>query len=774
MTTPDNQPADGGDLTRLDPGRQRPEQERADDITELDPGRTRPAATGGPTVPEGLPAGLDVRFKITRVIRRGAASAVYEVRERATGTERVLKIYQGDPPSDEVWALLRRRDSRHLVEVFETGFEDGYPYEVMEYLPGRSLTELRESNPSGLDTADLEEIVRQVSQALRRLHSQRIAHRDIKPANIVVRSLSPFEIALVDFDLSRRVRGQTEILADSSGTTRYMPPEFMSGSMLSLTYDWWSLGMSVLELTTGRRLLEGVENDASIRVYVTSGPIGLEAVLNLRIRLLCQGLLAQNWHTRWGLSQVERWLNHEEVAAPVEIRQVDDELRETTEPFEYEGVEYRHRRPLALALTATWANAVRALYGNDSQLLERLQRWMDGLPQLPPMPQPMRHDEPADVRLLRLVRHLSPQEPPVYRGLNISWRMLPDLARDAARGEGTLPVIVRQLWSFNLLRLLETGAASADLEGGEGLADVRRRWAAQVSVWNETAQTLPDARARAMLTGPNPIAGQLLGRRRDRTWEDRMLALCLFAATANDEQREAIAQEVRAFARRARLDWYDALLRRPDGLWPAYRLRDYAQECATERDEQERAAARQRAWQHRHRTLREWSRRQNRPLALSWAVASIFAMTAICALLIGVSDLAGVAQDASIVDAWLAAILAALVGLTAEALLAWEIGGRFHPGYSILGAGLIALGRAARSIAGRGIALIVALVVLGGGYALTAYAPAVTPLAAGGGVLVWTVWRYLRWRVESRREEEEIDRAAAEQAAQAVAVAPSA
>jgi hypothetical protein len=142
-------------------------------------------------------------------------------------------------------------------------------------------------------------------------------------------------------------------------------------------------------------------------------------------------------------------------------------------------------------------------------------------------------------------------------------------------------------------------------------------------------------------------------------------------------------------------------------------------------------------------------------------VASVFALTATCALLIGVSDLAGVSADASILDAWLATVLAAVVGLTAEALLAWEIGGRFHPGYSILGAGLIALGRAARSIAGRGIALVAFIVVLGGAYALTAFAPAATPLVAGGGVLIWSVARYLRWRSDSQREQEEIDRAPA-------------
>lgn len=241
-----------------------------------------------------------------------------------------------------------------------------------------------------------------------------------------------------------------------------------------------------------------------------------------------------------------------------------------------------------------------------------------------------------------------------------------------------------------------------------------------------------------------------------------MTALCLYAATADDETRARVRHDLVVLERAVRLDWFTDLVRRPEGMWLAYRLRRYAQECAAERDAQERAAAQRRAWLNRTRTFREWSRRQNRPLALSWAVAGVFVMAVVCTVLVGTSDLAGVVPDATILDAWLATVLAAAVALTFEALLAWEIGGRFHPRYSILGAGMIALGRAARSIAGRGIALAVVAGCLAGGYALTVFAPVLTPVVAGGGVIVWAVGRFLAWRGDSGREQADAERGARE------------
>ncbi|MGI5247121.1 serine/threonine-protein kinase [Dactylosporangium sp. CA-139066] len=756
MTVPGGGPGEEPPTT-LDPGRARPDDA---DVTVLDPGRRRRVPTGGPALAQGLPAGLDARFKVIRLLSRPAAPAeVYQVQERATGVEHVLKLYREHEPDREVRDLLARTRSRHLVRPSETGEEGGLPYELMEYLGGGSLTALRERNPGGLDPAVLHAVAGQARHALVALHELGVVHRDVKPANIVLRSLDPFEAVLVDFGLAQRVAASGELTEDRSGTTRYMPPEFIGGGMVSPAYDWWSFGITLLELATGAPLLPGIEDDNALRAYIAGG-VDASSVVDPRLRMLCQGLLGSSTAARWGADEVQQWLDGGSPGVPNPAPPAASEEAEAPEPFVYLDVAYRHRRHLALAMTATWETAVSQFFGADPAPLARLEAWLRGLPGPPPPRSDPR--EPADVRLLRLLRWMAPGLPPMYRGLNIAWGTLPELGHRAAGGEGTHPDLVRELWRHDLLPLLDAGAALDDPggpAGGGGLAQVRARWEEQQRRWAAIAGQIADDGARAALQVGRGDAG--------REAYDRMLAVTLWAATMNDTERRQARRELLGVERRCRLPWFTELVGRPDGLAVAYRLRAYAEDRAAAAAEEERAAARRRAWLRRNQTLREWSRRQNRPLALSWAVAGVVALAALCTLFIGVSDIANWASDGAILDAWLALVLAAAVALTFESLLAWEIGGRFHPRYSMLGAGMIALGRAARSIAGRGIALLVIVALVVGGYLLTVLAPLATPLVAGAAVVVWAVWRYLRWRADAAEERRDIDRNIREQRAAA-------
>lgn len=727
--------------TTLDPGRVRDDG----DATVLDPGRRRPTTTS-----EGLPPHLAVRFKVVqRLSRTGAPADVYLVRDRVSAAEHVVKLYRDGAPDPQVRALLlQRRRTRHLVSVSETEPAGAEPYDIMEHLAGGTLVALRERNPQGLDRIALKNVIGQVAFGLRAMHDRGLVHRDVKPANILLRTFEPFDLALVDFGLSQ-FAPEPRTVADVSGTVRYMPPEF-AGRLLSPAYDWWSLGITVLELATGHPFLEGVESDEAIRVHVTGGPVNVTSIADPRVRMLCQGLLSQSRAARWGADQVEEWLNGGSpplpAASPVAAWSPVTDEAEVDEPFVYLDTEYRHRRPLALHMMMTWQTAV-----GD---LDRLEEWLRRLPG-PPCPR-LAPAEPADVRLLRLLRWMGPELPPIYRGEPVAWRALPTLAMHAAAGEGMYPELVRELWRYDLLPLLRTAAAadggSADgdrLDSGAGLVEVRARWERRQQAWVTLAATVRDDGARAVLHPP----------RRDRpTADDRRLALTLWAASAGDRERTTAARDLRAVERRVRLAWFSDLAERSDDTAAAlaYRLQAYAETVAAERDEAARAEAAQLAFRRRNDTLLEWSRRQNRPLALSWAVAGVFMMAVLCTLLVAVSDIAGWASDAAILDAWVAVVLGAAAVLAFETLLAWEIGGRFHPQYSMLGAGMIVLGRAARSIAGRGIALVVLVALAAGAYLLTAAAPLATPLVAGGGSIVWAFWRYLQWRSDEVRIRERI------------------
>jgi len=365
------------------------------------------------------------------------------------------------------------------------------------------------------------------------------------------------------------------------------------------------------------------------------------------------------------------------------------------------------------------------------------------------------------VRLLRLLRWMAPNLPPMYRGFNIARPTLPGLAHSAMNDAGHLPEALEELWNFDLLRLLAAGGGDADseLDGGDGLDRLDAQWRDQWRVWSAACGYVTDPEARAVLDDTDSRARR------------GSLALCLWVAAADENARVEMISGLRQHARRFRLPWFAELVHRPETMWVAYRLRFHAQLRAEERNAREEAARVHRAWLAENEAIREWSRRQNRPAALPWAVAGLFVMGAVLALLISVSDIAGPASNATILDAWVAAAFSLTAALAAEGALAWEIGGPFHPRYSMLGNGFILLGRAASSIVGRGIALGVIAAVLGAAYLLTAFFPVAAPLVAGGGVLIWATARYSSWSRDHANEladaeqgRRELDAAAAREA----------
>lgn len=749
---------DGAPPTVLDPGRQRPGEA---DVTLIDPGRTAPPRAPGSGT--GLPPGLDARFAVVRALHTaGARAEVYVVKDRTTGEERVLKLYDDARRSRLVQAFLQRKQSSYIVTVFEVGTEAERDFEIMEHLAGGSLLTLRESTPGGLDPARATAMVRQLGEALAEMHAAGLIHRDVKPSNVAVRTIDPFEVALVDFDISTH-QPRPGLAADASGTVRYQPPEFLAGSWLAPAYDWWALGLTVMESATGQRLLDGADDDA-VRRHVAGGPLSVARVVDDRLRLLCQGLLAQDHTERWSAEQVQRWLAGESPQVPGPVPADPGRVEaQVPLPYRYMDVDYFNRGALALDMTNTWNHAAGLLFGSrDPGPLAGLQRWLGqyGPEAVPDTGSP---HEPDDVRLLRLLRAMDPALPPIYRMVHIAPRHLADFANRAVRGEGNAREIVRELWVHRLLPLLATGVAvggeAGDEEGGAGLAELDTRWRDLHSRWPTLVRKVADEDgARRFL------------RRGDEESIRRTVALCLYAASADDALRADLRVSLRQQAGVLRLPWFTALTRDPDQkpaqdpdlMWVAVRVAPHAEQVATERAELAAAQRHRDRWLLRNQRLREWSRRQNRPLALSWAVAGVFLMGLLCALTVGVSDIAGQVPGTTILRAWVATVFAIASTLGFESLLAWEIGGRFHPRYSILGGGLILLGRAARTMAGRGVALGVTVAVLAGAYLLTVYQPVFTPLVLGGSTIVWAVRRYLAWRAEAARERDAVERAARE------------
>ncbi|XP_075892448.1 ribosomal protein S6 kinase-related protein-like [Nelusetta ayraudi] len=138
--------------------------------------------------------------------------------------------------------------------------------------------------------------------ALGYLHELGIVHRDVKLENILLSDRG--HLLLSDFGLSRRLRrgGRAFTIC---GTIQYMAPEVLSGGPYNHAADWWSLGITLLSLVTGKFPIPAELDHNSMLDKVRDFPYDLPRTLSSALTLLLTELLCKNPETR--LRDLERF-----------------------------------------------------------------------------------------------------------------------------------------------------------------------------------------------------------------------------------------------------------------------------------------------------------------------------------------------------------------------------------------------------------------------------------------------------------------------------------
>lgn len=147
----------------------------------------------------------------------------------------------------------------------------GHPYAFIEYFDGCSLESLRESLR---DWWEIREILREISRILSMVHAAGIIHRDIKPGNILVGSDG--RIKIIDFALAT-IDGNWHRYHEEGialGTPLYMSPEQAFGKKILLTSacDWYSLGVVLFEMMTGRLPFMGKSSKETLKMHCFMEP----------------------------------------------------------------------------------------------------------------------------------------------------------------------------------------------------------------------------------------------------------------------------------------------------------------------------------------------------------------------------------------------------------------------------------------------------------------------------------------------------------------------
>jgi serine/threonine protein kinase len=195
------------------------------------------------------------RYRVQRFLGSGAMGYVCSAVDESIDEVVALKILsapiQEDPDSFERFKLelklARKIRHRNVVQSFDLGFADGYPYISMEYIDADNLLKQLHRRESFDETQALG-ILRQVLRGLRAAHDLGIIHRDIKPENILV---NKDRIAFItDFGIA--VPQDVVRTRELAGTPDYMAPEQLRCEPVAPATDLYSCGVLLYRMLTGR------------------------------------------------------------------------------------------------------------------------------------------------------------------------------------------------------------------------------------------------------------------------------------------------------------------------------------------------------------------------------------------------------------------------------------------------------------------------------------------------------------------------------------------
>src|SRR5262249_18996880 len=151
-----------------------------------------------------------------------------------------------------------RLRSPYVARCHEVETRDGAIDLIVEYVPGRPLTELTADERA--DTARCARLVEQVAEGLAEVHACGLLHRDLKPQNILLGDDGMPR--LVDFGLA--VPLASEALQAVAGSPPYMAPEQArgQGERIDARTDVYGLGAVLYFLLTGQPPHDGKTFDA--------------------------------------------------------------------------------------------------------------------------------------------------------------------------------------------------------------------------------------------------------------------------------------------------------------------------------------------------------------------------------------------------------------------------------------------------------------------------------------------------------------------------------
>src|SRR5918999_5003788 len=215
------------------------------------------------------------RYELGDRLGSGGMSSVFQATDRVLERTVAVKVLAEHLSDDEKFVARFRREALavaklihpNIVQVYDTGVDEGRHYIVMEYVEGKSGAQLLQTQgPLGPRVAV--EVGVQSCAGLEYAHRQGIVHRDVKPGNLMMiggpaadggeLDTEAMTVKLTDFGIARAAE-QTRLTQVGSvvGTAAYLAPEQARGEEAAPASDVYALGVVLYQFLTARLPYEG-------------------------------------------------------------------------------------------------------------------------------------------------------------------------------------------------------------------------------------------------------------------------------------------------------------------------------------------------------------------------------------------------------------------------------------------------------------------------------------------------------------------------------------
>lgn len=332
------------------------------------------------------------------------------------GHRALLTLYLPDNhPDSTIYEVLKRLPKDYVPELLAHGEWQGRRYEVTDFISQSNLLDLADTS---LDLETIRQIVKSIGRILCILTENGLRHGNLRPENILINHRDPLRLLLTGFQFSRLSTFDLDTVTQPI-SARYTAPEVIAGG-ISAASDWWSLGMTILQLITNGQCFDGI-NEKAFRIHVVTRGVSLPKGIDPSLNLLLRGLLARDPDQRWQWIQVQSWISGEDVEAPL-----DSNSEETKNGPALEFKEHSYVCPKSYALTA--AEAANWEQAKDLLMRGVVATWLEDRKADPKIIAGVRlatsiDSIPEDFRHALALMWMNPSLPLIYQGeiVTSSW-----------------------------------------------------------------------------------------------------------------------------------------------------------------------------------------------------------------------------------------------------------------------------------------------------------------------------------------------------------------